>query len=211
MGKKIFYFNSCTSCLQFQDVFPMHLSFHQFGVATKRGCKSMVCGIRCGSTSTPIRLFCKLTWLTHSILCLELCFRNYEQSKVKLPNLSFSFAHLIFLNSFFYFTHHSQRSKVIVTPSIINIYQGDPLSLCLSLLIFKHYKQQHISCLVYFPPQSITTIFQVLLRSLKPLSSYPPNCKPQVFQCNLTNVQLGCLVSLLNSRPHFHLTLLTRG
>jgi hypothetical protein len=47
MGEKLYGLTSCILCLQFHDAFVAHFSSHQFGIATKGGCKTMIHGIMC--------------------------------------------------------------------------------------------------------------------------------------------------------------------
>jgi hypothetical protein len=46
LGEKLYQFTSCILCLQFCDAFATQFSSHQFKVATKGGCETIIHGIR---------------------------------------------------------------------------------------------------------------------------------------------------------------------
>jgi hypothetical protein len=45
MGEALYQFISHTLCLQFYNAFATHFSLHQFGVATKGECETVIHGI----------------------------------------------------------------------------------------------------------------------------------------------------------------------
>ncbi len=59
--KTLYQLMICTLCLQFRNAFATHFSPHQFGVATKGECETMIFSIRCTLDLHLIRFFSNST------------------------------------------------------------------------------------------------------------------------------------------------------
>ncbi len=79
MGETLYRFTSHVLCFQFHETFTTYFSSHQFGIATKGGCETIIHAIKCTSDLHPNQVVFQLdvanafNSLLRRVIFQELC------------------------------------------------------------------------------------------------------------------------------------------
>jgi hypothetical protein len=124
----LYRFKSHVLCFQFHEAFTTHFSSHQFEVATKGGCETIIHGVRCTLDLHPDWVVFQLdvvnafNSLLKGVIFQELCVTSKDITQL-IPFVCafYAFEFLLF------YKHHNRESDIIVIPFAMRTHQGDPL------------------------------------------------------------------------------------
>jgi len=128
VGETLYQFINYTLCFQFYDAFATLISPHQFRVAIKGGCETVIHDIRCTLDLHPDWVVLQLdvanafNSVSKGVIFQKLCVVNGDI----IQFIFFVHAFNAF-ESFMFYSHCNCESNVIVIPFTMGIYQGDPL------------------------------------------------------------------------------------
>jgi len=150
VGETLCRLTSQTLCLHFWDAFATHLSPHQFEVATKGECETIIHGIKCTLDLLQGALGCSLT-RCHK--CFQFNVKRGHISKLCVVGgdiiqlIPFVHAFYAFESSMFY-RNCNCDGNIMVIPFAMGTHQGDLLGGALFALV--HLRALH-STVSHFP------------------------------------------------------------
>jgi hypothetical protein len=139
VGEELYVFTICALCFQFRDAFATHFSLHQFGIAAKGECETMIHGIMC-------ILDLHLDWVVlqldvgnaFNLVSRGIIFQNLHAIGRGIIQL-IPFVHAFYaFESPLFCNHHSHEGDVTIIPFAMGFHHGGPLGGALFALVLAH-------------------------------------------------------------------------
>jgi len=164
----LYPFTNHAFCFQFHEAFATHFSPHQFGVASKGGCETVIHNIKCTLNLHLDRVVLQLDVAnTFNSVSNEVIFQElYAACGDIIQLIPFICAFYTFESPLFY-SHH--ENDVVIIPSAMGTHQGDFLGEALFALA--HFRALHSttnhfpSCLFPSIPNDIHIIGHIFIIS----------------------------------------------